>query len=230
MNLVNSTFIGIPTYNGSVCYRSSEALLCASKHKYGAHSHVKHSVLTQCFNILFSTALTARKDGATHFCMLHADIAPNDMWLDKMHAIMADKKADVLSAVVPMKNGLGLTSTALERANKWRPRRLTMREVFQREPTFTDEKILLNSGLMLIDMRKPWVEKIWFRFEDEIIKVNDKFVAVGISEDWCFSMDAKKLGAKLFATREIGLIHVEGNMSYPNHEPWGEWDTDNVSE
>lgn len=165
----------------------------------------------------------------THFCLLHDDVVPEPLWLDKMMSIMLEKKADVLSGIIPIKDDRGLTSTALDvpvgaSDPAWRVRRLTLNELYERyPPTFTDEKILLNTGLMLIDLRNPWVEKIWFAFEDRIIPNPQKegeFMAVGLSEDWYFSRRARELGAKLYATREIRIQHT-GVRDYPNNVRWG---------
>lgn len=217
--------IGVPTYDGNVNFNCVSALTKATQTVKFDRMFVKHSVLTKTFNMLWAHALNERANGLTHFAMLHADIAPEDWWLDKMLRIMMKHGADVLSAVVPIKSHQGLTSTALETDDEWACRRLTLREVYAMAPTFTDDGLLVNTGLMLVDMRKPWVEQVCFRFEDDVIKRNGKWEAVSVSEDWCFSLMAKKYHARLFATREVALTHT-GSATYPNTSAWGTAETD----
>jgi hypothetical protein len=183
------------------------------------------SLLTKNFNILWGNGLNVRADGFTHWLMLHADITPEDGFLDKMINTMEERQADVLSVVSPIKTSKGLTSTALDVDGKWRVKPLSMKDIFDREETFTEENLLINTGLMLVDFRKPWVEKIHFRMEDDIIMHEGKWTAVSMSEDWLFSRDAKALGAKIFATRAIKILH-HGNAAYTNAQVWGQRESD----
>jgi GT2 family glycosyltransferase len=225
-----TVYIGIPTYDGRVHKNLTTALQKASANQYKKiTSIITCSLLPRAFNLLYAHALNERKNGVTHFCLLHDDIVPEPLWLDKMMRIMGEVKADVLSAVVPIKDDTGLTSTALDVMVEgglphWNLKRLTLSEIYtQYPPTFTHDKLLLNSGLMLVDLRKPWTDKAWFAFEDQIIPDPGKpgeFMAVGISEDWFFSRRALELGAKLFATREVALIHT-GSHDYSNTSAWG---------
>jgi hypothetical protein len=134
-----------------------------------------------------------------------------------------------MSAIIPLKDTRGLVSTAIDEADgapmgspeHYAISNLNLRELFaMKEATFTDENLLINTGLLVVDMRKPWVEQIAWRFENEIIKVGDAFKPFEISEDWCFSRQARALGAKLFATREVKVKHL-GRAAYTNHQPWG---------
>ena len=171
-------FLGIPSYGNmvheglieSVRFGSARGLLRMKQ-------TVSFSILTHNFNILFAAALTARKHGITHFALHHDDISPEFYWLDKMMDLMNHHGADILSAVSPIKDPKkGLTSTALDEPFKdedprWRVRRLTLNEIHKNyEPTFTTDTLLVNSGLMLVDIRKPRVEKIAFRFENDIVQ------------------------------------------------------------
>lgn len=193
------------------------------------------SILTKNFNILWTAALNMRDDGVTHFAMLHEDIGPEPWWLDKMMTLMTHNQADILSVIVPIKNNEGMTSTALDvpvPTQKipfpWRVQRLTMHEVGALAPTFTHSKLLVNTGLMLVDIRKPWVEQCWFEFKDEIIPDPldpRKFIAVGSPEDWNFSRRARALGASIWATREIRVEHW-GRSRWANAGTWGTKKTD----
>jgi GT2 family glycosyltransferase len=223
-------YIGIPTYDGRVHKNLANALQKATANRYPkTTSIITCSILTRAFNLLYAHALNERKNGTTHFCLLHDDVVPQPLWLDEMMRVMQKHQADVLSVVIPIKNEKGLTSTALdvgigEEDPHWRVKRLTLTEIYNDyEPTFTHEKLLVNTGLLLVDLRKSWVENVWFAFEDRIIpdaKVPGDFKAVGVSEDWFFSRRARELGAKLYATREISVLH-SGSADYSNSSMWG---------
>lgn len=226
-------FIGVPSYDGRINSGILSAHLLASKCGAAEFLSIESgSWLTKNFNGLLAQALNLRAErGLTHFCLMHDDIAVGQPgWLDKMLEIMEANGADVLSAIVPIKNGSGITSTALDEVVNNHVRRLTLHEAFNEFPaTFTHDKLLLNTGLMLIDLRKPWVEEIWFQFLDSILRVSDgakvTFKAVGCPEDWDFSRRARCMGAKLFATREIAVTHL-GNGKFSNAGPFGTEKTD----
>lgn len=233
---IERVYLGLPCTGNLVNEGVVDAVACGSKQGLiAAKQVVSYSILTQSFNILWANALNHRKKGITHFAMLHSDIGPEVGWLDKMVALMNEHGADVLSAISPIKSPHGLTSTALDGEKMgvvdwyWRPRRLTMTEIHQKYPgTFTHENLLLNTGCMLVDIRKPWVEQICFRFENAMLPhpfIEGALLPACVPEDWAFSRDAKKLGAKLFATREVKLYH-EGTIRYSNDIPWGDFETD----
>jgi hypothetical protein len=193
-----------------------------------------YSALTRNFNELWCAALNEREKGVTHFMMLHDDIAPEPWFADTMMDIMTSNNADVVSVIVPIKDHTGYTSTALDAppfagADPWRVTRLTMHEVYNDYPaTFTRHNLLINTGCMLVDIRKPWVEQVRFRFEDKIVKRNGKFYAENMPEDWLFSQDALKLGAKLYATRVVKVNHV-GQIKFSNALTWGTEKSDHDS-
>jgi GT2 family glycosyltransferase len=230
MKQLQSVYIGIPTYDGRIHKNLANALQKATANRVAkTTSIITCSILPRAFNLLYAHALNERKNGTSHFCLLHDDIVPEPLWLDKMMRIMEEHDADVLSVVVPIKNEKGLTSTALDLAvgdedQHWRVKRLTLNEIYNDyEPTFTHEKLLVNTGLMLVNLRKPWVENVWFAFEDKIVpdpRAPGNFKAVGVSEDWFFSRRARELGAKLYATREIAVRHA-GSIEYSNTSAWG---------
>jgi hypothetical protein len=213
--------VSIPTYGG-LDGRTFEALTSASPDGHVAGvQYVKSSFLTKCFNQMWCRALNDREShGLTHFAMLHADVMPEPEWLDKTLRVMSETGADVVSVVMPMKNGQGLTSTGIESDDRMKPRRFTIKQLEAMPLTFTHPKLVVNTGLMLIDVRKPWVERIHFRVEDEIRIENGVRAAHALSEDWAFSMDARALGAKLYATRAIRAHHL-GEQAYPNFGGWG---------
>lgn len=230
-----SIYLGIPCHDGRLDKGHLESLLTYKSPHLRAVNVMSQSMLTKNFNTLFAHALNERKKGITHFAMLHSDVVPEKMWLDKLYKLMNEHQADVISAIVPIKSEHGLTSTGFDEAidgvEDWyyRPKRLTMTEAYKEfEPTFTNEKLLVNTGCMLIDIRKAWVEKIWFEFEDKIVeKEPGYFVPICVPEDWNFSRRARAMGAKLFATREVLTWHMGGG-AFSNSQAWGSLEHDEV--
>jgi hypothetical protein len=185
------------------------------------------SLLPLSFNLLWTQALAARQlDGTTHFAMLHDDVLPAAGWLDVLLHELEWLEADIVSAVVPIKDHQGLTSTALETGDVWNPRRLTMKEIFDRQETFTHDGILLNTGCWVCDLRKPWCDKVWFKQQDRVVKKDDgTYSAETISEDWDFSRQVRALGGiRLYATRKVQLDH--DRSEFTNRYVWGTCETD----
>jgi len=224
--------IGIPVYDQKIDFRIKHAIDVASLKQKAFKLHFSRSgILPRAFNYLLADALNDRAEGATHFLLWHNDIVPLEPgFLDKMLALMQTHQCDVLSVVSPIKDMRGLTTTALDThpENPHWVKRLTMKEIYESyPPTWSDEKLLINTGLMLVNMTKPWVENICFNFQETIFKdMKGIYRAAGVSEDWLFSRQAKLLGAKLAVTREISIQHV-GYTDFPNTSVWGQLETDN---
>lgn len=190
------------------------------------------SAITFSFNWLYAEALNARRNrGITHFLLLHADIVPESGFLRKMLAIMEDHPGcDVLSVVVPIKSNQGLTSTGFipEGHDEWMVKRFTMKEVYDFPETFTHPTIVVNTGILLIDIRKPWAEQMKFSIGDKIERdASGGFIAKFLPEDWKFSVEARALGATIYATRGIKCEHI-GIAKYNNHRVWGTEQTDPI--
>ena len=201
------------------------------------------SLLAQNFNALLCQALNLKeKLGLTHFVLMHADVCPQDAdWLTRLLAIQEDEGVDVLSCVIPIKDGRGLTSTALDLPNSgpvaYRQRRLTTTEVLSLPATFNAETaarriegfpgdvhptLLLNTGLMSIRLDAPWLPGVRFTINDAIQTDSDgMFVPRVEPEDWNFSRQLSKLGVQVAATRELDILHV-GHKDYSNRVAWGE--------
>jgi len=204
------------------------------------------SLLAFNFNLLWCNALNQRESKSlTHFAMHHADIQAQEGWLDVLIDEMQRVEADVLSVVIPIKDGKGLTSTGLQDQRTGRIRRLTMTEVNKLPKTFNahdchDEfsntsvldHLLINTGLWICDFTKPWVEQVHFTINDAIVQMPDgKFTANVMSEDWNFSTWChlyhkdypRRL--RLFATTAVSAHH-HGTARFSNTHPWGDWTTD----
>lgn len=212
--------IAIPTYDGQIAMGLAQALLSPFKtpKPINVAFHAS-SLLAKGFNSMWCEALNNRAQGITHFLMCHADIAPQAGFADILYEEMKDVGADVISAISPMKGPEGLTSTGLDMGD--RVRRFTLKEIHAMpHPTFLAENLMVNTGLMLVDITKPWAEKIVFHIEDYIREEAGRFRAVSLSEDWDFSRQVRSHGGKLAATRLVCLEHM-GVTNFPNHAPWG---------
>lgn len=188
------------------------------------------SLLPFTFNNLWTGFLNRRKeDGIAYFAMIHDDVCPVSGWLDTLMAELEANDADAVSAVVPIKDTRGLTSTAVDGLDEWNPRRLALKEIFDLPETFSENDVggplLLNTGLWLCRLDRSWCEKVAFRQQDRIVKLADgTFAPQTKSEDWDFSRQMRLQGCKLFATRKVHLEHER--PEWTNTRLWGTWDTD----
>lgn len=210
------TALSIPTYDGRIRIETMFSVLNATKNLNATLiQSIGSSLLTKCFNQLWTSALNARKPhGITHFAMIHSDLGVEAGWLDKMHEIMKKTSADVVSSVIALKAAGGMTSTAEETEDEFLPRNYSLSECTN--GTWTSPGLLVNTGLILCDLRGAWVDNVCFSMRDQIrISTTGERYALCASEDWDFSRQAKKYGAKLFATTEIRVDHY-GHAMYPN--------------
>jgi hypothetical protein len=235
------TLLGMPGY-GQVTAGAARGFWRATRYPHRvAFRYCEGSLLAQNFNNLWCTALNLRHTGqrCDYFAMLHADVEPGDFWLDALTAELEAKGLDVLSAVVPIKDTLGLTSTALARpdGDQWRPAcRLTMAEVCRLPETFTGDDVggrprLLNTGCWVAKLG-DWADKVAFTINDrvEFDATAGRYVPRVEPEDWNFSRQCHALGLKLGATRKVALAHA-GTVRVRNTHPWGEqaFDADYVT-
>lgn len=224
-------FLAMPRRGRAVSFAASRAFhawatrgACAV-----ALADAMSTVLDQGFNLCWAGALNARAMGVTHFAMLHDDVAPLEAgWLDVLLRELGD--ADAVSAVVPIKDRRGLTSTAVETGDVWSPRRLTLREAHALPETFGDAEaggeLLLNTGCWLCRLDRPWADDPpWFQTASRLRRdAEGQYHAEARSEDWEFSRELRRRGAKLLATRAVRLDHV-GEDEFGN-DAWGDWSTD----
>lgn len=140
------------------------------------------SLLANCFNQLWCGALNLQMDGVdiTHFAMLHNDVTPEDGWLGVLLEDLRDSQADLVSAVVPIKDPRGLTSTAIDSCSDpfQIERRLTLAETSSLPPVFTaadcgfpDRRLLVNTGCWICQFNKPWRFQPHFEINDRIVYV-----------------------------------------------------------
>ena len=203
------------------------------------------------FNAMWARALNEYELGhITHVAMLHADIAPQTGWIDILMDELAETDADLISVACSMKDERALCNCGIADAERWRAfRRFAVKELRSLPATFDishtqhPDKILLhNTGCWVADLRKPvfwqtyeddgispgefhWHEKgdlrAWFDFPTRVRKHKGKWINDRESEDWFWSRQLAKLGAKTFITRKIRLGHI-GDAVFLNVGDWGE--------
>ena len=225
-------FLALPTYCGIRYNTMAIVGALSAQQSFGRVSSVEidGSLLASTFNNFLIRALDLRDEGkADYMLLLHSDIMPMDTqgWLDVLWQERCKVDADAISAVVPIKDARGVTSTALETPdNIYAPRRLTMREIEQQDVTFTDDNLLINTGMLLINLRAPWVDNFCFTIGDALLRLPSGKRAVGVTpEDWNFSRRVRELGGRVWATRAVQLTHI-GRFAYPNFGGWGIHDED----
>lgn len=200
-------------------------------------------------NVLLATVLNAQEDAKnpmniTHVAMLHNDVVPEYGWLDILLDEAERTGADLLSAVIPIKDPNGLSSTAIDSDNPYEvTRRLTMTEVYRLPETFGSEdcgyppdRLLANIGCFVLrfDKTAPWRNALnddgtlalSFKCGDRVGRNRGgKWEAQHSPSDWGLSRDLQAMGAKVMATRKVKLLHM-GDMPYTSQNAWGEWETD----
>jgi SAM-dependent methyltransferase len=227
-------FLGQPGY-GEVTAGAARAFWRATQlpsHQV-VYQYRQGSLLAANFNRLWADALNLAHKGqrVDYFAMLHADVEPQDWWLDTLINELEARNLDVLGAVVPIKDAKGLTSLALARddGDTWRPHcRLSMSDVFRLPETFTSEDLgrplLLNTGLWVCRFDLEWARKVRFTINDRIVYdiYKNEYIAEVEPEDWYFSRLCHELGLKVGATRKIRLTH-RGPAPFSNERPWGQF-------
>jgi hypothetical protein len=221
-------FLAYPHY-GQVSFESALAVMQGSHTVPVVLSRGQDSRLPHNFNKLWCEALNTRgSHGWTHFAMLHSDVAPEPGWLDVLLHEQQAADVQVLSAVVPLKDTRGLTSTGLWDGPGGTVRRLSMAEVFLLPQTFTAADLakygagplMVNTGCWICAFTEPWVEQVAFKFIDMIRQVGDAFEACNMPEDWDFSLQLAGLGVSVAATRAVRLVHY-GEHGWGNDTVWG---------
>lgn len=238
-----NVYVGIPFYQdfvGSMVPSLDQGCAPGTVNSYqkwysGGSAHCKN------FNDLWRGALNSRGYGWTDFAMCHIDVQPLGFWIDGLVRERISSGADLLSAVLPIKDPRGLTSTALHRPEDGMMRRLTMHELWSKIPDITFDgpmaakalglegewELLASSGLWICDFTKPWVEQVWFEDADRIVfnPENGLFETSWVSEDWVFSSMLLSLGLKVMATKAVPAVHW-GRIDFGNFRAWGTEKTD----
>jgi hypothetical protein len=166
----------------------------------------------------------------------------NNLWAAWLHTLIKEMDrtgVDFLSAVAPIKDTRGLTSTATYQDSIWDFKRLTLKELHQMPETVEDAggKLLLNTGCCLLRMRPDaeWVTNprafpfnTMERFDDSPLGDGDMVASV-VSEDWLWTERLREAGARTAFTRKVALVH-EGDYEFRNDSDWGRWESDKAYE
>lgn len=181
---------------------------------------------------VFNTGLLrAVQGGFDCLAMLHADVAAEPGWLSTLNEEMQEHDADVISAVVPLKDGYEWTSTAVHTIQESN-RKLMLSECHEKLPkTFCIDApwlrsigahmLLINTGCMLMRLSEPWLRK-WQGFQF-ISHINwDGNQGMGhqlcVSEDWAMSEQLAAIVPvpRLMATTAV-KVHHWGAKAYASH-------------
>jgi hypothetical protein len=208
------------------------------------------SLIDRNCTMLWCDALIHRDRDAdfSYFAMLHDDILPQAYWLDRMIDLLEEHQADFLSAVVPLKDDSGATSTAISAPGKWWTNYCRLTQAQVRHADFADvfdvhaaadavqrlpaemqvaevprEFLLANTGCMVCRLDRPWAEHVWFESETRLGKIQSTRVVLHRSEDWRFSAMIAARGGKVMATRLIQLLHIDQatGRQFNSHAIWG---------
>lgn len=257
--------IGSINHDGRMDAEGAAALYCLpSNGVHACHALPKtSSLLTLNCNVLWAEAINNRKtednpDGFEWFALFHSDIRPSKFWIDTLIEEAEKFDADLISAVVPIKDNRGLVSTAVfENGQPWRPRfRLTLKQVHEKLPeTFDKHDVLsafgtpgyyenfpsssrfftldVNTGCCLVRLDCDWANLgVYFEQNDRLAvsEKTGKWEAQTQSEDWVFSRKLSNAGGKVMATRRVCCDHF-GSSSWQGGKVWGrEYDTDLLGE
>ncbi len=187
--------------------------------------------LPHAFNTPFAAALDSRDAGkATHLAMLHDDVAPVGYWVTQLWRAMRLYKADLISAVSPIKEEPpSKTSTAIgDRADRWLVKRyITLQERPKLPATFgakdvclPSEVLLANTGCWLADLRHSWWDEFaevgGFNQDSRITRNPDGTRCSEFEpEDWRMSRFLQARGAIIACTWDVPLRH--GGWSWWNN-------------
>ncbi len=188
-------YVGMPLGSRLVDIESAHALYMPAKPGCGLkciHKPNVNSSLGHCFNGLLCDAYMMQNEHAIDFfAMVHGDVVPEAFWLSTLLDELEKHDADMVSAVIAIKDAAGNSSTGLQYADKpqWPTRRLTMTEIHKsRLPkTFNHEDLIecglgtgkdgevmvLNTGLWVARYDRPWFQenRVVFRQTHQIKKL-----------------------------------------------------------
>lgn len=156
------------------------------------------SLLSATFNDFLVDALNRKKagQGIGRFVMLHNDIVPMRNYISVLERDRASVNATMLSAVVPLKDPLGITSTAISSVDDDLAveRRITLAESFNLPqifsikdiPNYQDRLLCANTGCFILNLEDPIFDmfdekgrlKVFFTINDEIRKTPYKLYSI----------------------------------------------------
>lgn len=247
----SSVFLCSITHNELLHNRMAKQFFNYATQKYDCLRSVQPgSLLANSYNTLWCRAINNRsKLNLKWFAMLHADVVPQDLWLDTLIDLAEQYGADVMSAIVPIKEKTGVTSTAISGVDEFTMHtRLTQRQINNKQwpATFDieilrasmesmpasdeetkifvplDARLLVNTGCMVCRLDKEWCNNVEFTINDRIVTLLGGSCRAEVEpEDWYFSRRVAEMGGRVMATREVKTEHI-GTIPYASGEVWGD--------
>lgn len=244
-------FVGCPTYNGSLDSGTARGIFQTATEKHQVIPCIASgSLLTSNCNKLWVSCLNSILDGhpIKWFALLHADIEPCENWLDILVDEAEKHDADMMAAMVAIKDSRGVTSTAIggwnERGRAGALGRLTMRQIWHpdfpetfdmamaaealanlpeplRVEGIPETTLWNNTGCMVVRADRIGDGRVCFETREGIEQLPDgHWRHWDFSEDWYFAQAVADAGGKVMATRKVTCQH-KGGAAFPNDKPWG---------
>jgi hypothetical protein len=247
-------YLGCPTYDGWMIAGAARAFYAwgSRQHEIIAEQPNPNSLLPDACDSLWGKAITCNiKYGAQWFAMIHADVEPEQWWIDKLIAEAELHNADFLSAIIPIKSDKGLTSTSIAypQGSRRSGSRLTLKQVnhnnfpktvdihaavkavrssipaqlqIQADETF----LLCNTGCMVCRLDRPWRDpgKVHFQILNTLSIDDDgeSTFSSTLSEDWFFTRAIAQAGGKVMATKALQVMHYDGLKGYFSRDSYGQ--------
>ena len=223
-------FVGYPLRPGATLENTEEFGALTFKLPTGytfSYRHVESSEYCRNFNFLWRVAHNDPQHKFTHWGLNHDDvegeITDGKGWGDILIDEMEKVGADVMAAVIAIKDHTGDTSTAIRDPLRGGVRRLSLKDIHERLPeTFciddvrdagikidNDDTLLINTGLFVVRLDKSCMRKFpGFETRHWIAENGEGQLVQGeLTEDWNFSEWARRQGLKVFATRKVITSH-----------------------
>lgn len=206
-------FLGVP-HHGHIEPEAMEAALlfaCDPMKMEMVFKHKCSSLLANCFNDLF--CLCVNQWHCDYFCMLHADMGPHGEWLTQMVDELETHGLDVLHSSVAIRDGRGITSTAVGTSDPFGPvRKLTTFELHKLPNVFVLDDVmdvmgrrnlsrrsqgpwhfLPNTGCMLVRLG-PWTSKFTgFTIKDRLVRMYENLVEEREDGFWIVDVNGEKV-------------------------------------
>ena len=213
--MTTRVFLAHPSY-GQTEPESGFAERCASlRDDVEVHCASFRKSMT-CHNFNDHLRECMQRGGYQYWCLLHADVAPAEGFVDAMLDSLESRDLDVTHAPCRYKNDSGKVMTALGRPGKfWGPNReITTSELAQLPHTFDaddvcelfdmpDRILLPNTGCMMFRL-DSWIEDFpGFRMIDQFGRdsLSGDWVARSVSEDYWFGFWAAENGVRVGGTK-----------------------------
>ena len=219
MTTQDRVFVGIPTYDEWMHCNTAVGLIHAGKRYSLMIKIVGSSALPFAFNQLWCSGVLS---GSKYFAMIHADVGPDAYWVDTLVDELEKHDADIMSAVIPIKDHSNCYSVAMCHDGQAAHYRLTADDIVKlpetfstddmREVTGQDGWMCANTGLWVCRMDRPWVRFPGFQFITGIDWEQEKPVCNFIPEDWDLSQVLHRGGYKVMCTSKVRCTHAGNHV------------------